>query len=83
MKRPTAKLIWKTPPPAKHGHPASPLQDACEQLRKKPGKWAIIREYTKATSCGATAVKLRSQYPGHQFTSRGTVLYGRYIGEIS
>jgi hypothetical protein len=75
-------LKWQEPPAMKNAHGGA-IIDLLPELAKRPGKWAILREYKKAPmSAHPTACRLRRRFSAYEFTSRsdgngGSVLYGR------
>src|SRR5437879_232134 len=76
-----ATLKWQTPPEIKNTHA---IMELLPELAKRPGKWAILREYKSPTTATPTACRLRKRTSGYEFASRsdgngGSILYGRKI----
>lgn len=82
--RRTSKLKWQDPPRPNTWHGES-IKDLLPELDKRPGKWAILREYPRSSqSANPTACRLRKRYTEYEFVSRadgkgGSILYGRKI----
>lgn len=88
-------LRWEAPP-ERHGNaaPAKPLkyQAAADQLRAKPGEWAVLAEGKTPSSAGGLAARIRRGVgafaPAGSFEARqigpasGSVskVYARYVG---
>lgn len=78
------KLHWvKSPPPYKRTRPTE-YGAVLEELRKHPGRWAILRIYNKVESAHAGATRLRArlgyklfEFVVRQGDKRQGVVYGR------
>ena len=60
---------------------------AARLLRSKPGRWAVVGEYSTLSSAGTTTARLRRKPEfaavdsGHyEFRSAGLKVYGRFVG---
>lgn len=79
-------IEWKEPPVSKRGRPWSFTFEFYEELRSRPGEWALFRESTYATH----AYKLKNRHPDLEVTLRGAGtnekktrlydIYVRYVG---
>jgi hypothetical protein len=92
---PAAVLRWEEPPPAKHngagfGGPASRFAALADELRSRPGEWAVVCESAKAAAGLATHIRMgqmRCFTPAGDFdavTRRVdglTLTYARYVGD--
>lgn len=79
------KVEWADPPPHPHKrHPGNVLYEALrQQLRKNPGKWAVVKRDGNA----ATAAQFRhgKVWKGYQLEQRlvdgRLTVYARWVGE--
>ena len=86
-------ITWEEPPPASRGRGAEPPYGlaALEDLRKNPGRWALLHAYSRRYTADSAAQAIRKgrtkdEVAGEfEATVRGfpdgtARLYARYIG---
>lgn len=81
-------LKWEEPPPDGRGRSGEESQAIADELRRRPGRWAVVKEYDSVPSAGAYAGQIRNgvtrawQPEGaFEAVSRKGKVYARYIGE--
>lgn len=85
---------WENPPTPERPHTKNgAFNGAAEALRRRPGKWAVIREVERQSTAYSYANLIKSGQgvwapPGaFEATSRktatGAIIYARYVGEVS
>jgi hypothetical protein len=77
------KVKWMDPPESKSPGNHAVIRGLLDQLRTRPGQWALIREDVVQGSTGSYKQRYGSE--GFEFTSRKTGpgkanLFGRYVG---
>lgn len=79
------KIRWETPPPSHKGKGSnrklSKKARFVEELKKRPGKWAVYRSNATA---GSDVTIGKKDYPGTEWTSRRSgnkyTIYARWVG---
>ncbi len=68
------KLVWVESLPANNN---SNWNEVIDQLKKRPGQWALVKTYKSKPSCYSTAFALR-KIKGVEAVGRGNKLYARF-----
>lgn len=82
-KKNTNKIEFRDPPATRTG---SPYQVAgfVDQLKNKPGKWAVYCTNNKARNAHSKAQHYKLKYPGTEWIVRreenGYTVFGRWVG---
>ena len=63
------KLDWREPPEAVAPGLRGRFQPIVEQLRLRPGEWAVMRTYGKRASSDTAASSLRERFKDCEFVS--------------
>ena len=78
-----SEIKWVEAPPTSQRAARGYWPQVLDELKARPGKWAMLREYkNSATAGGAAAYLRRTVTEGRwEFVSRGAHVFGRYLGK--